>query len=119
MGRGRRLARLRAGLANDTWPSMATQVNIGEAKTRLSELVAAVERGEEVTLARAGVPVVRLERVASGAAREALGRKRAAAMGFARHLAGDADLSAGALRADRVDGDAAWDAKLARVRRAD
>lgn len=36
------------------------QVNIHEAKTRLSELIAAVEAGEEVVIARAGKPVVRL-----------------------------------------------------------
>jgi prevent-host-death family protein len=36
------------------------QVNIHEAKTRLSELIVAVEAGEEVVIARAGKPVVRL-----------------------------------------------------------
>lgn len=36
------------------------QVNIHDAKTRLSELIAAVERGEEVVIARANQPVVRL-----------------------------------------------------------
>lgn len=40
---------------------MAIQMNIGEAKTRLSELVAASLRGEEVILARAGKPVLRFE----------------------------------------------------------
>ncbi len=39
---------------------MGIQVNIHEAKTRLSQLVAASERGEEVILARAGKPVVRM-----------------------------------------------------------
>lgn len=39
---------------------MTIHVNIGEAKTRLSELVAASERGEEVIIARAGKPAVRL-----------------------------------------------------------
>jgi prevent-host-death family protein len=39
---------------------MTIHVNIGEAKTRLSELVAACERGETVVLARAGKPVARL-----------------------------------------------------------
>jgi prevent-host-death family protein len=37
-----------------------TEVNVQEAKTRLSELLARVERGEEVVIARAGVPVARL-----------------------------------------------------------
>lgn len=36
------------------------QMNIAEAKAKLSELVAAAERGEEVVLARAGQPVVRI-----------------------------------------------------------
>jgi len=36
------------------------QMNIAEAKAKLSELVAAAERGEEVVLARGGHPVVRL-----------------------------------------------------------
>ncbi len=36
------------------------QVNVGEAKTRLSELLASAEAGEEVVIARAGAPVVRL-----------------------------------------------------------
>ena len=39
---------------------MGIHVNIGEAKTRLSELVAASLRGEEVILARAGKPVARI-----------------------------------------------------------
>ncbi|GMU57518.1 MAG: hypothetical protein AMXMBFR33_66640 [Candidatus Xenobia bacterium] len=36
------------------------QVNIHEAKTRLSELIAAVEQGEEIVIARSGAPVARL-----------------------------------------------------------
>jgi prevent-host-death family protein len=36
------------------------QVNMLDAKTRLSELVAAAERGEEVVIARSGRPAVRL-----------------------------------------------------------
>ncbi|MGH7488429.1 MAG: type II toxin-antitoxin system Phd/YefM family antitoxin [bacterium] len=38
---------------------MAT-VNVHEAKTRLSQLIEAAESGEEVVIARAGRPVVRL-----------------------------------------------------------
>ena len=37
-----------------------THVNVQEAKTRLSQLLAAAERGEEVVIARGGRPVVRL-----------------------------------------------------------
>jgi prevent-host-death family protein len=36
------------------------QVNMHEAKTRLSELVSAAESGEEVVIARDGAPAVRL-----------------------------------------------------------
>jgi len=39
---------------------MVTQVNVQEAKTRLSQLLAQVERGEDVIIARDGVPIVRL-----------------------------------------------------------
>ena len=38
-----------------------TIVNMHEAKTRLSQLVEAALRGEEVLIARAGKPVVRIE----------------------------------------------------------
>ena len=45
--------------------------NVHEAKTRLSELLARVEAGEEVVLARAGRPVARLVRIRpSGEARK-------------------------------------------------
>ncbi|HLT76476.1 MAG TPA: type II toxin-antitoxin system prevent-host-death family antitoxin [Ferrovibrio sp.] len=47
---------------------MAIQVNIHEAKTSLSRLIEAVKRGEEVIIARAGTPEVRL--VAVGPAGE-------------------------------------------------
>lgn len=36
------------------------QVNMHDAKTKLSELVAAAESGEEIIIARNGVPAVRL-----------------------------------------------------------
>lgn len=39
---------------------MTTTVNVQEAKTRLSDLLARAERGEEVVVARAGRPVARL-----------------------------------------------------------
>lgn len=37
-----------------------TQVNVQEAKTRLSDLLLRSERGEEIVIARAGRPVARL-----------------------------------------------------------
>lgn len=39
---------------------MGIHVNIGEAKNRLSELVAASVRGEEVILNKAGKPIARI-----------------------------------------------------------
>lgn len=39
---------------------MAIQVNIHQAKTTLSKLIEAAERGEEVVIARAGKPAVKL-----------------------------------------------------------
>lgn len=42
------------------------QMNIAEAKAKLSELVAAAERGEEVIIARGGSAVVRLVPANSG-----------------------------------------------------
>lgn len=43
-----------------THPHSPTTVNIFEAKTNLSKLIARVEQGEEVIIARAGKPVARL-----------------------------------------------------------
>ena len=73
---------------------MTIHVNIGEAKTRLSELVATALRGEEVVIDRAGTPQVKLVPVleAEQARREELVARRKAAFGmFAnkyRHLHG-------------------------------
>ena len=39
------------------------RVNVGQAKTNLSQLLARVEAGEDVEIARDGVPVARLVRV--------------------------------------------------------
>ena len=55
---------------------MTIHVNIGDAKTRLSELVAASLRGEDVVLQRAGHPVARI--VAFGDAQQAAALARAA-----------------------------------------
>lgn len=62
---------------------MAIHVNIGQAKTRLSELVAAAMRGEEVVLQKAGAPQVKLVPVpeAEQARREEIAAKRKAAFG--------------------------------------
>lgn len=62
---------------------MTIHVNIGEAKTRLSKLVAAALRGEEVVLDKAGEPQVKLVPVAEAerARREEIAAKRKAAFG--------------------------------------
>ena len=39
---------------------MARTINVGEAKAKLSHLIARAEAGEEVTIARDGVPAVRM-----------------------------------------------------------
>jgi prevent-host-death family protein len=84
------------------------QVNMHEAKTRLSELVAAALRGEEVVIANAGRPVVRL--VPTGDAAQAAirerGAQRRAALGmFARAYAQHGpDVTPDSIRAGRVYG---------------
>ena len=45
-------------------------VNVHEAKTTLSALLAEVERGEEITIARNGTPVAKLVRVTAHHRRE-------------------------------------------------
>lgn len=73
---------------------MTIHVNIGEAKARLSELVAAALRGEEVVLNKAGVPMATIVPKPEALALEAEARaaKRKAAFGFLeakyRHLHG-------------------------------
>lgn len=73
---------------------MTIHVNIGEAKTRLSELVAAAVRGEEIVLDKAGTPQVRLVPVAdmADAERTATAASRLSACGMYRHLSGDRDI---------------------------
>ena len=65
---------------------MTIHVSIGEAQTRLSELVTAALRGEEVVLQKAGEPLVRLVAIPEAIAleRATCAAKRAAAIGFAR-----------------------------------
>jgi prevent-host-death family protein len=63
---------------------MPTVIKTGEAKTRLSELLARVEAGEEVTIARGDEPVARLVPVArAGDARAAVADILAARTGLA------------------------------------
>jgi prevent-host-death family protein len=89
---------------------MGIHVNIGEAKTRLSELVAASLRGEEVTIARAGVPAVRLvpdtERVLDEAEKRAeIARRRKAFAGKYQGMFADVDFAAPTMTETEVE---AW-----------
>jgi prevent-host-death family protein len=47
-------------------PAVENVFNIHEAKTNLSSLIAKAEAGEDVVIARAGKPVVKLVRVEAG-----------------------------------------------------
>ena len=85
---------------------MGIHVNIGEAKTRLSALVAAAMRGETVILSKAGEPQVRLVPVVDQAADlEQVAAKRRAAMGMWRDAFDGFDTSIAALKADHSDPD--------------
>ena len=79
---------------------MTIHVNIGDAKTRLSELVAAAVRGEDVVLDKAGVPQARLVAVAaaSEAERQLRLERRRSAIGMWAHLVGDRDIDVKALK---------------------
>jgi prevent-host-death family protein len=50
------------------------QVNVAEAKARLSELIDAVLRGEEVVIARRNTPIVRLAAIESAKAKPRFGK---------------------------------------------
>ncbi|MBW8783991.1 MAG: type II toxin-antitoxin system prevent-host-death family antitoxin [Novosphingobium sp.] len=94
---------------------MSIHVNIGEAKTRLSELVAAALRGEDVVLQKAGEPKVRLVALPEAIELEWAARaaKRGAAIGFLadkyRHLHGS-----DALDVPRAMTDADYDCRIER-----
>jgi prevent-host-death family protein len=55
---------------------MSDTVNVAEAKARLSELLARVEAGEEITISRAGKPVARLVAAPAEAPRRTAGMWR-------------------------------------------
>lgn len=67
---------------------MTIHVNIGEAKTRLSELVAAAVRGEDIVLNKAGEPQVKLVPVElrHQLERAARAARRRSAFGMFKHL---------------------------------
>ena len=55
---------------------MGKTVNVHEAKTHFSKLIARVERGEEIVIARAGHPVARLAPLHAKAEGRVLGSAR-------------------------------------------
>jgi prevent-host-death family protein len=92
-------------LGHATWPIMTVSVNIGEAKTRLSELVARALEGEEVVLQKAGVPKLVLMRIedVERIKREEIARRRVANIGKFRDAYAGTDLSIEAMKAERGD----------------
>ena len=93
---------------------MTIHVNIGEAKTRLSELLNAMKRGERVVIMRAGEPEAEIvpAREAQQSSREERGRKRKAAFGMYRDAFKGADLSLEALKAERGDPEERFERKF-------
>ena len=55
---------------------MGTQVNIHEAKTQLSKLLVRVQAGEEIVIAKAGIPVARLVAIDEPVKRRVAGSAR-------------------------------------------
>lgn len=55
---------------------MGSTVNIHEAKTHLSRLLARVQAGEEITIAKAGKPIARLTAIQERPARRIPGNDR-------------------------------------------
>lgn len=70
---------------------MTIHVNIGEAKTRLSKLIAAALRGEEIVVDKDGKPQVRLvpvEEASEGERQRRASRRRAAFGMWAKEFEG-------------------------------
>lgn len=82
---------------------MTIHANIGEAKTRLSQLIAAALRGEQVVLDKNGEPQVRLVPIADASAseRERIVAKRRGFVGRWAKALENVDTGPEAIRADR------------------
>lgn len=93
---------------------MTIHVNIGEAKTRLSELLAAAACGEEVIVNKAGVPFATLVPTpeATAIARETRAAKRQAALGCLAEKYKDYPAEAFDIPLSMTDAD--YDARIAR-----
>lgn len=72
---------------------MTILVNIGEAKTRLSQLIAAAKRGETVIISRNGEPEIELSPVSPNRHREERSARLRAFCGSLRGQVGDVDWS--------------------------
>lgn len=84
---------------------MTIHVNIGEAKTRLSELLRAMQAGERVIIQRDGKPEAELVPAREGRklTREEIAGRRRAAFGLYKEAFAGFDTSLGNLKGDRVD----------------
>jgi prevent-host-death family protein len=93
---------------------MTIHVNIGEAKTRLSELLRAMQAGERVIIQRDGKPEAELvpARSTQPLTREQIIAKRRAVFGMYKDAFKGADLSLEALKRDRVDPDEDYERKF-------
>ena len=90
-------ARALTGLSGLTYdPSVARQVNIHEAKTHFSKLVEEVERGEDIVIARAGKPILRLVKLEESTVPRSLGFAEDCFVNFTQEAwdALDADVAA-------------------------
>lgn len=92
---------------------MALHVNIGAAKTRLSELVAAAVAGQDIVLDKAGEPQVRLVPIEQDAraADEERARSRRSALGMYKHLVGGRDIDVNKIKAEDREYQEGLDAK--------
>lgn len=83
---------------------MTIHVNIGEAKTRFSELVAAALSGEEVIVQKAGIPKLRLVPIEEVdlERRKEIARNRVGAIGKYKEAFEGYDVSLKALKVDGV-----------------
>ena len=86
---------------------MTIHVNIGEAKTRLSELLRRVAKGERVIIQRDGKPEAELVSAQQGSrlTHEERAARRRAAFGMYKDAYKGFDTSLQAIRADRVNED--------------
>lgn len=86
---------------------MTIHVNIGEAKTRLSELLRAMRAGERVIIQRDGKPEAELvpPRITQPLTREQIAERRRSAFGMYKDAFKGFDSSLEVLKADRVDSD--------------